>query len=213
VCAAVEYPRLSHLSRAQTEQVRAIYEEAFPARQREPFEDLLASKDDPRRVQFAMTDDGDVVAFAALSRLVSVPWWFLEYFAVRQDRRDAGLGGLLWDAVLDRITAAGVERRIAFEVEPPEDAPAGSAERVARERRIRFYTRRGARVLPVPAYIVRNLSGPGVERLLVLVVPAAGEGPAEGAALVALVRALYVEGYGFRADHPLLLGALAALPE
>ena len=78
----MQYLALSKLRAEQTEAVKAIYEEAFAAWQRVPFEILLQADTDPSRLQLAMVDGGEVLALAVLSRLKSVAWWFLEYCAV-----------------------------------------------------------------------------------------------------------------------------------
>jgi hypothetical protein len=59
---------------------------------------------------------------------------------------------------------------------------------------------------------VPDLDGVGTERMLLLVVPAAGEQPPAGEDLAALVRTLYLQGYGLSSQHPLLAAALASLP-
>ncbi|HAF08814.1 MAG TPA: GNAT family N-acetyltransferase [Chloroflexi bacterium] len=206
----MEYPSLSALTPKQRDAVRAIYEEAFPAWQREPFDALVQGAADPSRLQLAMLDAGEVVAFATSVRLQAVPWWFLEYFAVINQRRNEGLGGLLWDAVVERVSDDRGPQ-IVMEVGRPEEAPLGSAERAIRERRVEFYRRRGARPLNVPAYRVPRFSDDGTEAFLLLAVPPPANPTPSGGALKSLVRSLYVEGYGLPADDPLLRSALASL--
>ena len=208
----MQYLALSKLRAEQTEAVKAIYEEAFAAWQRVPFEILLQADTDPSRLQLAMVDDGEVLALAVLSRLKSVSWWFLEYFAVTKARRGNGLGGVLWEAVVERLNGDR-DVRIVIEVEPPEEAPPGSDERTIRERRIEFYRRRGARPLDVPVYRVPHLSDNGTGELMLLAVPSSEGGLPSGEELQALVRALYVEGYGLSTDHPLLQAAIASLED
>lgn len=206
----MSYPTLSELTPEQVDAVRVIYEEAFPAWQRDPFEALVLGDADPSRVQIAMVDRGNVLALAILSRLQSVPWWFLEYFAVTHERRDQGLGGLLWEAVIRRL-AEPRDPQIVMEVERPSDAPESSAERTTRERRIAFYRRRGALPLDVPSYRVPHLSDDGTDELMLLALLARDGVLPSGDSLERLVRALYVEGYGLPTDDPLLGSAVAAL--
>lgn len=208
----MQYLALSKLTAPQTEAVKAIYEEAFAAWQRVPFETLLQADTDPSRLQLAMVDGGEVLAFTVLSRLKSVPWWFLEYVAVTKARRGHGLGGVFWEAVVERLNG-GRDLRVVLEVEPPEEAQPGSDERTIRERRIEFYRRRGARPLDVPVYRVPHLSDNGTGDLMLLAVPSSEGGLPSGEELQALVRALYVEGYGLSTDHPLLKAAIASLED
>jgi GNAT superfamily N-acetyltransferase len=206
----MEYLALSDLRPEQRETVRAIYEEAFPSWQREPFDALVRAFPDEARLQLAMIDGRDVVGFATTLRLQAVSWRFLEYFAVTERRRNQGLGGSLWQTLIERL-AEGGPLPIVLEVERPQDAPAGTTERTTRERRIDFYRRRGAYELAIPDYRVPHLTGEGSDALLLLAVPVHGSTLPTGAELEALVRSLYVEGYGLRPDDPLVRSALASL--
>lgn len=203
------YSTLSDLSDQQRAAVQAIYEEAFPAWEREPFDDLIKSAMHRSRVQLAMLDGSDVVGLATASRLRSVPWSFLEYFAITRNRRSQGLGGHLWDAVVAELGADAFP--MVLEVERPEDEPNGSAEHRIRERRIEFYGRRGARRLNVPAYRVPYLTGEGIGQFALLAVPPVGELSPSGESLRELLIALYVDGYGLAYDDALLAESLASL--
>lgn len=208
----LDYSTFSDLSDGQRAAVQAIFEEAFPAWERVPFEELIEGDSDPARVQLAMVDDGAVLGLAVASRLKALPWSFLEYFAITRQRRSQGLGGELWDGLIRHLGASAFP--MVLEVEPPELAPAGSAERVTRERRIEFYRRRGAVRLDVPTYRVPHLSGGGgTGELALLAVPMADDSLPSGDELRDLVQTLYVEGYGLPADHPLLKQSLASVEE
>jgi hypothetical protein len=206
----IEYRNFSALTGAQRDAARQIYEEAFPAWQRVPWDELARLDTDPARIQKAMLETGSVLGFFVVSKLVAVPWWFLEYFAVVRERRDQGLGGLLWDAFMADL--GGPSRpSIVLEVEPPEEEPDPSDERLLRERRITFYERRGALRLHLSEYWVPHLTGEGKDRLEVMVVPAQDETMPNSEDTQQLVRSLYVDGYGLPADDPLIDGAVNAV--
>ena len=206
----VEFRNFSALTSAQLGATRQIYEEAFPAWQRVPWDELVRLETDPARIQKAMLETGTVLGFFVASRLVAMPWWFLEYFAVIRERRDHGLGGLLWDQLMNDLGGAS-RPSIVLEVEPPEEEPDASQERLLRQRRIAFYERRGAQRLHLSQYWVPHLTGEGKDRLELMVVPAQEETMPHLEDVQQLVRSLYVDGYGLPADDPLIEDAVKAL--
>lgn len=156
--------------------ILAIYNEAFPDDQRMShgrLANLLA-----RRALHitACAGAGETVGFAAYLRPPGHRFSWLEYFAVRRDRRGAGIGSALfrWTAAAAVHGAAGM----LLEIEPPETA-AGDEERALRLARRSFYQRLGCLVLPGLEYAMWTPHGdipmellfyPGEER-----VPAAAE--------------------------------------
>lgn len=204
---------LKDLPDAGRDRVRAIYEEAFPARQREPFAELAAASTDGEPCALAGIQDGQPVGLASFSSLHSIGWRFLEYFAVDAGRRGAGLGRALWKAAAAAVRGGDDDPRpVVFEVEDPAEPGIGAAERAARERRIRFWGHVGARPLPVEGYVVPNIDGSGVEPMLLMwVPPSPADADPDGAALLALVLALYRHGYGLDDDDPLVERARTVL--
>lgn len=207
---AFEYRNFAALTSAQLDAARQIYEEAFPAWQRVPWDELVRLDTDPGRIQRTMLETGTVLAISVASRLIAVPWWFLEYFAVDRERRDRGLGGLLWDQLMNDLGGAS-RPSIVLEVEPPEEETDASQERLLRQRRIAFYERRGAQRLHLSEYLVPHLTGEGTDRLELMVVPAQSETMPNSEETRQLVRSLYVDGYGLPADDPLIDNAVNAL--
>jgi GNAT superfamily N-acetyltransferase len=184
------------------EAVRAIYEASFPARQREPFDQLVRRARTGGSTGLVGVLDGEPIGFASWSVLTSVPWAFIEFVAVDAARRGAGLGSALWSAVLAALRTHGVPR-LVLEVEDSAEAD-DEAERLARDRRVRFYLRAGARMLPVDGYVAPNLDGTGVERFRLMWQPVTDPAPRAAQTVPDLVRALLTEGYGLPPDHPLV---------
>jgi GNAT superfamily N-acetyltransferase len=185
---------------------RAIYEEAFPAHQREPFEDLVASCGDDGHVALVAVDGGQPIGLVSISSLDEVGFLFLEYFAVAADRRGGGIGQALWRATSQALDAPG---SIVLEVEDPNEPGIDAAETMKRERRVRFWEKVGARVLPVTGYVVPKLGEDGVEPLMLMWISRSpGEPEPAGDALRDVVVALYESGYGLDADDPLVARAL-----
>ncbi len=195
----------------QRNTVRAVFEEAFPVWEREPFDDLVGREAAGLATPVVMTDSGQPVALAVTSCLDSVQWSYLEYFAVASDHRGHGVGGHLWRAMIQDLAVRDQPSRVVLDVEDPAGAPEGSPEVRQRERRIRFYERQGARLLPARDYVVPRLDGvAGSQPMLLLWAAIAGDAePPSPAELISLLPAVYAAGYGLRADHPLVLAALS----
>jgi GNAT superfamily N-acetyltransferase len=213
------------LTGAQLARIGNIYAEAFSPDLRVPFRELTAEGDIDRTL--VALDGRSAVGFAALRLLRSVDWSFLRYFAIDASRRGQGIGRQFWDLLPDCLQAGAWPRRIVFEVEDPAEAAgspaeaagspaeaAGSAaERVIRERRIRFWTDCGARLLPVPGYVLPDYTGSGMTEPMLLMAGAPEATPVvEGDALRSLVLAIYSGRYGLPGTHPLVSRALASIP-
>jgi GNAT superfamily N-acetyltransferase len=206
------YCSLRDLDDQQRATMRSIFEEAFPVWEREPFDDLIGREAAGAVTPVVMVDDGQPAGLAVTSRLDVVQWSYLEYLAVAADRRGQGLGGLLWRAMIQDLVARDQPGRVVLEVEAPAGVAEASPAFRLRERRIRFYQRLGAGLLPVRDYVVPRLDGVAGSHPMLLLWAAIAEGvaPPSPAELVSLLPAVYAAGYGLRADHPLVLAALAA---
>lgn len=209
--AACSVVPIQALTRAQLARLGDIYAEAFSPDLRVPFRELTAEGDIDRTL--VALDGRAAVGFAALRLLRSVEWSFLRYFAIDASRRGQGIGRQFWDFLPDCLRAGAWPRRIVFEVEDPAEAADGAAERVIRERRIRFWTDCGARLLPVPGYVLPDYTGSGMTEPMLLMAGAPEATPVvEGDALRSLVLAIYTDRYGLPGTHPLVSRALASIP-
>jgi hypothetical protein len=189
------------LSGAEMAATEAIYLAAFPASLRAPFTDLLA--DD----MLVLVAGGRPAGFAVTRRLGPTGWVFLRYYAVLE--RGGGVGSQMWRLLSEYWAAAGCDR-ILLDVEDP-DEPGTDAEEVRiRHRRIAFYDRLGARLLPVRDYRPAQPGGhPHPLRLI-----GAETGPdARPATLHDLVLAVYQYRYDLDAGDPSVRLALASVDQ
>jgi len=198
------------LSDEQLDQIRGIYEEAFPPALRVPFAELIATGD---LDQVLVAVDGSGPAgFASLRMLPSASWTFLRYFAVAAARRRQGAGRQFWQLLQSSLSGAGWSDRIVFEVEDPGEAAGDEAERLVRERRLRFWALCGARLLPVPGYVLPDYTGSGfTEPILLMASDVGGRAPRSPAELRSLVLAIYTDRYGLAGSDPLVADALASI--
>lgn len=117
--------------------VRALYESAFPAEERIPWNDLLRLvRGMP--LEFAVyRDEGGLAGFTIVYPRPRLSWFW--YFAVPPERRGRGVGQSILSALLARY-----ERRSAvLDMEDPAQPGAPNPEQ--RRRRAAFYLRNGFR--------------------------------------------------------------------
>jgi hypothetical protein len=178
------------LDSAQLARVQEIYEDGFDPRLRSSFADLLTDR-------ALVLTDGAPRGLAVLRALGPTSWVFLRYFVVGD--RGLGLGAQLWSAVRSSMADAGFTR-IVYDVEDPAEPGISPAEEVVRHRRIAFYIRLGAVLLPANGYL------PGSYPMLLMAtdLDVAQTPPITGDDLRDTTLAVYRYRYGFATTDPVV---------
>jgi GNAT superfamily N-acetyltransferase len=203
-----------------------IFEQSFPPEERDPVEQLaeqVARSSRPGqpggdRQHFEVgLLEGQVWGAAIYGWGAATATGFLAYLATDPQRRNAGLGAAFYrhaveTLIKDGIAAGRPTLGMALEVERPEDAPT-EAERELRTRRIGFYIRNGAFLLPGLDYWTPPLA-PGLPALRyhVLYHPLAAPLPVARPELAVVVQTTLGFGYHLEAGDPYLDRALDNLP-
>jgi hypothetical protein len=199
-----EIARLDDLPAETCEGVRSIYEEAFPPRQRVPFEELVDDARSGDELALIGLEEGRPIGIAFLSRLDAVGHLFLEYYAVARDLRGGGRGQALWWAVHDEL-GREAPRPVVLEVEDPAEPEIEPEEAAARKRRVRFWERVGAIDLQIDGYVIPDVAGDGTEPMRLMWMAARpGDSPPHDGGLLDLVLALYESGYGLSSGDALV---------
>jgi GNAT superfamily N-acetyltransferase len=162
----------------ETACLRSIYEDGFPPYQRDSFEVVTAGRQEGE-LALALTDrTGVPCGFAMLRPLGDTGWIFLRYFVVDSSQRGQGLGGVLWDLLTARLSTAGYTL-LVFDVEDPKEPSCEPVQSEIRFRRIRFYQRHGASLLPVTGYHAPHVApeSSGWSPMLLMTAPLAGAQP------------------------------------
>jgi len=185
------------LSPAELAGVERIYHGAFPEELLAPFPDLFADR------MLVLVDEDGPAGLALVRDLAGTSWTFLRYYAV--GRRGRGTGSVMWGELTDLLTAEG-RTRLIWDVEDPDEA--GLCAEVVQEhrRRIAFYERLGARLLPVREYHPPHDDGHEPQLRLMDTVLGAGD----DAGLRELVEGVYWLRYGADPDHPSVRRTLLA---
>ena len=122
---------------ADDEQLKRLYQTAFPENEQIPWHDLMRLIDE-MSLDFTAYYDGDVfVGFTIVYPRPSFSWYW--YFAVREDLRGKGLGQQILTQLIERYKG----QRCVLDMESPEQNPCPNPEQ--RQRRRAFYLRNGFR--------------------------------------------------------------------
>jgi len=184
--------------------VREIYQAGFPPHQRADFAALLDGRQ-PGEQPLALTGPAGPCGFVMLRPLGPTGWMFLRYFVVAAERRGQGLGGVLWDQLTNTLQDSDYTL-LVFDVEDPGEPGCPPDQARLRSRRIAFYQRHGAAVLPVTGY--RNphddAGQHGWSPMLLMAAGLAGGGQpvTTAAGLRAVVAAVYRHRWSLPPDHP-----------
>lgn len=123
-------------SNANDEQLRRLYETAFPVQEQIPYDDLIQLLDSMDIDYTAYYDDEMLVGLTMVLRLPKYNWGW--YFAVKEELRGKGIGQGILSAVLNKYRG---ERPFIMDIESPLQPDAPNPEQ--RRRRHAFYLRNG----------------------------------------------------------------------
>jgi GNAT superfamily N-acetyltransferase len=187
---------------AEIDDVRRVYESGFAPHLRADFS-TLTSQRQPGELAFALLQDGRPRGFAMLRPLGATGWIFLRYFVVEEGQRGRGLGGILWQHVTDRVRDLGYTL-LVFDVEDPDEPDCGEDEVRIRNRRIGFYLRQGAQLLPVSGYRTPHGSAedPGWTPMRLMSAPLTAGRPVSVVPAGEIVAAVYRYRWLLAPDHP-----------
>ena len=126
---------------ADNEELRRLYESAFPEQEQIPYDDLIGLLD-KMDIDYTAYYDGEMlVGLTMVLRLPRYNWWW--YFAVREALRGKGYGQVILTSVLDKYRD---ERPFILDIESPYQPDAPNPEQ--RQRRYAFYLRNGMKETP-----------------------------------------------------------------
>lgn len=126
---------------AADEELRQLYETAFPAEEQIPYDDLIHLLD-AMDIDYVAYYDGEMlVGFTMVLRLPKYNWGW--YFAVREELRGKGYGQEILSAVLEKYRDG---HPFIIDIESPYQPDAPNPEQ--RKRRHAFYLRNGLKDTP-----------------------------------------------------------------
>jgi len=189
-----------------------IYEASIPAGERRPTDAIrdMATRPDYRLLTAALDDR--VIGVAALFAPPGELFALLEYLAVDEAARGAGVGAELFRAVVGATADAGTARWLLIEVDA--DVCDDPADLHQQRRRQAFYRRLGCRRVAGVTYELPLRSPAKHPPPMHLFVHDVGAGPVISRAdLAHALRVVYRDVYGQPADDPRIDAMLAGVPD
>ncbi len=133
---------LRHLKNHENmDKLRALYEEAFPASEKKPF-NLILQKNDAGSMQILAIEDAGGSFLGLSIMILHQDLALLDYFAILPSKRGTGIGTATLSALQERYH----DRRILLEIEDCEEK--GAKNLTDRIRRKAFYLKNGLQVMP-----------------------------------------------------------------
>ena len=116
-------------------QIKALYETAFPVEEQVPWKDLLRLIGEMPLDFTAYYDEDKFIGFTIVYPYKSYNWFW--YFAVRKELRGKGYGQRILSKLIDKYS----DKNIILDMESPDQTGAKNMEQ--RQRRLVFYSRNG----------------------------------------------------------------------
>lgn len=184
--------------------------DSIPAEERDDPAQVLENIDNDRRWCVVTREEAGLVGFAVLLEMPSVDAVLLEYFAVDESCRDRGVGGHLFDHVVDSLTdRARPPSGLALEVERPGER---SGEHDISRRRVAFYERHGATLVDdASGYRVPATTGPATLDYQLMWVAIEDRRPLDTERLREIAVAILTSSYGLSADDAFVRSVVADL--
>ena len=189
-----------------------IYEASIPASERKPTDAIrgMAARPDYRLLTAVL--DERVIGFATLFAPPGERFALLEYLAVDEAARGAGIGAELFRAVVNATAVAGSARWLLLEVDA--DVDDDPADLHQQRRRQAFYRRLGCRRVAGVDYELPLRTPGGRPPPMHLFVHDAGSRRAISRTdLLQALRVVYQDVYGQPADDPRIDAMLAGVPD
>lgn len=183
---------------------RVIYLDGFPPHERAEFSELVESVETGTRWFFGATRAEILLGFATLVPNVARGVHLLEYLAVARAIRNEGIGGQLLDDLVRQLRAQDATHALVIEAEAEDGGD--EAERALRRRRIAFYQRHGAQLIPGTEWYRApnaNDAGSTAMKLMWLALDTTCGLPPKNQ-VRDCVRGIYTRDYGLPPKHPLM---------
>ena len=147
----MELLEIKDLDKNHQIQFEEIYHEAFPPNEQQPTELIYKRIKENKEVFLAAYIKEELVAFALLFDLQNTDYFLLDYLAVKNNKRNAGLGGKLMQKVI--AYSFGKNKGVLLEVNHPNQR----GKRLQNTSRIQFYQKYGARIVENLIYKLPDL--------------------------------------------------------
>ena len=204
----MHFLRLRSATEPEFDALARIYAEAHPAGELKSIDALRQMIERPAYLFLAVEDAGRLMGFAIAVALAGCDAALLEYMAVSAEQRGRGIGGLLFQAVMEWPEVH--DRFLLIEVDSPAIASPDAADRV---RRVEFYRRLGSRQIEGLVYRMPRVSTEEPPLMNMLVYRRELPDTIDRARLGAWLEACYAQVYQQALPDPRIDTMLRELPD
>ncbi|MCC7527794.1 MAG: hypothetical protein IT342_04690 [Candidatus Melainabacteria bacterium] len=194
---------LCQVSTGQEQDWKDLYNSAFPADERTPLEELQRLLDAGSILLHRTTNkSGELLCFSIVYPMSNFA--LLSYIASDSTKRSTGIGSKHMKRLLEILKSGYPEfLGLVLEIESTRQHGLEAAEKTARQRRLAFYQRLGAKRL-CRTYVWPSYSLKGTYRLAELMWFDFDPATIDDPHLPGIIKELYTKGYGAQADDPIL---------
>ncbi|NLF89167.1 GNAT family N-acetyltransferase [Candidatus Bathyarchaeota archaeon] len=201
-----EFQKVEDTDSAEFTQALTLYSESIPASERQTVETIKERIRSGKEELYIASIDHRVASMALLYSLEDTQFVLLDYLAVKETYRKRGLGSEFLRNVYE---IAGLKNKLIIcEVEDPKTG----ADKEARQRRVYFYRKNGARILKNVRYMLPPLQGSKHNEMILMVISSNRRLLwLSGDAIKEVVAQIYRELYGRGETDPLLVSTLKSI--
>lgn len=194
---------LCQVSTGQEQDWKDLYNSAFPADERTPLEELQRLLDAGSILLHRTTNKaGELLCFSIVYPMSNFA--LLSYIASDSTKRSTGIGSKHMKKLLEILKSKYPEfLGLVLEIESTRQQGLEAADKTARQRRLAFYQRLGAKRL-CRTYVWPSYSLKGTYRLAELMWFDFDPKTIDDPQLPGIIKELYMKGYGASEDDPIL---------
>jgi ribosomal protein S18 acetylase RimI-like enzyme len=190
-------------------EVTKIYSENFPDITRQSLDLIKLRLKNGQNQLFITNNQKEVIAFALIYHLLNPNILLLEYYAVKSEYRNRGIGTAFLKELFKRLKLEEMERYLIFEV----DDPNYGIDQKERKKRIQFYKALNVVQIQKMRYLFPSLSGTEYLEMLIMIYPCPKRHIITSNMLKTIITELYVENYHRSINDPLLKRTLSLIPK
>jgi ribosomal protein S18 acetylase RimI-like enzyme len=194
----IRFKEVSYAADVDFTKAMALYLEAIPITQRQKVDVIAHRITDGKEKLLLGVLNGETVCMGLVWPLQGCDYALLDYIAVKRNRQNQGIGSSLLKKIVKLPDMQN--RDLIIEVEVPQNGE----DTETSERRVRFYSRNGAKQMGSVQYILPPLQEDYSTKMNLMVLSKKPRDQIEGDAVKKLIGQIYLELYGRGSDDLLL---------
>jgi len=174
-----------------------IYSSSFPPVETKPIERIKSMlRDDENYHLYAAINKNKVLGFSLLYFFKNLGIALLDYMAVAPENQSKGIGSIIFWHNIQELESK-IANPVGLILEVQREDGFGSTEAIRRKRRLRFYTKLGARLLEGVNYLIPPQYGSEPEKTYLMILPLKRVNSFTKETVVKYINAIYNGVYGY----------------